>query len=99
MKLFKSTAFALMLTTCSMSPVMAQQNCMPREQAIEFLADEFGEGRIGMGLADNQIVELYTNPDTGTWTIVTSFPNGQTCLLAEGSDYLTVEPEPKGIDG
>lgn len=69
----------------------AERQCGPRDDVIELLADRYGEARQAMGLAaNNAVVELFANPDTGTWTITGTLASGVTCLIASGEAYQPV---------
>jgi hypothetical protein len=59
--------------------------CADRTLVIQRLADKYGETLKSMGLhQDNGLLEVYASDATGTWTILVSKPDGQTCLLAAG---------------
>ena len=81
----------LILTTCvfltaCVAPSYAQnRNCGTRENIIERLVEKYGEELFGAGLTHTRgLLEVYVSPETGTWTILMSFPNGQSCLLQAG---------------
>ena len=74
----------------------AQQNCGPRDQVIEHLAEAFGEARQSIGLAqDNHVVETFAALDSGTWTIVITLPSGVTCLVASGTGFERLDETPR----
>ena len=63
------------------------RNCGPHAAVTTHLAAKFGESRTMMGLAANQmVVEVFVNADSGSWTIIVTRPDGVTCLVASGSD-------------
>ena len=67
------------------------QNCGQREPIVERLADRYGESRQSIGLGtQNRVVETFANPETGSWTITVTMPNGVTCLLASGHAFEAV---------
>jgi hypothetical protein len=74
------------------SDALAQTgNCAPRDAVVERLAEGYGESRQSMGLgANNAVVEVFASPETGTWTITVTTPNGLTCLVASGQSYETL---------
>jgi hypothetical protein len=77
----------------------AAQNCGPRDVVIMALAERYGEGRQGIGLGGNQqVVEIFANLDTGTWTITVTLPTGIMCLVASGQSYESLSEEPKQGD-
>lgn len=69
----------------------ATPQCAPRDQILPVLQQKYGETRLGLGLAANvQIIEIFTNPETGTWTITASQPDGVMCLVASGDHFEAV---------
>ncbi|TCM88025.1 hypothetical protein [Rhodovulum steppense] len=73
-------------------PLQAQaenaRQCAPREALIALLADRYGESRQALGLAaNNAVVEIFANPETGSWTITGTLPSGVSCLIASGEAW------------
>lgn len=71
--------------------------CAPREQVVAGLATGFDEVRRGAGLtagpdARAQVVEIFTSA-SGSWTIVVTRPDGQTCLVASGQAWEDIAEE------
>ncbi|MEM9438788.1 MAG: hypothetical protein AAGA15_17305 [Pseudomonadota bacterium] len=63
-------------------------NCAARETVIERLASRYGESRQSVGMAANQtLMEVYANAGTGSWSLLVTLPNGNTCLVASGNSY------------
>ena len=78
------TALAVLLAF----PAWGQTACLPRAVLIERLADGFGEGREAVALtADGQMMEVFANLETGSWTIAVTLANGVSCLVASGQSY------------
>ena len=51
-------------------PVLAQQNCAPRDAIVEQLTEKYGEVIRGGGLhSDSQFFEVWSSKVTGTWSI------------------------------
>ncbi|WP_147127022.1 hypothetical protein [Shimia ponticola] len=66
----------------------AQSNCADRAMVVERLGTKYGETRQSVGVAaNNSVVETYANDGTGSWSIVVTMPNGQSCLVASGMSY------------
>ena len=62
--------------------------CAARDVVTEQLATHFGEVRQAQGLArEDQLIEVYASPDTGSWTITVTYADGTTCLVAAGQAY------------
>ncbi len=71
----------------------AQRVCGPREGFVKKLYDGYAESRSGMGLsAGGAVVELFT-AETGTWTILITYPpvhRGapvRTCVIGSGEGW------------
>jgi len=66
--------------------------CAPRPAVLEALANGFGEARRAVGIAGQaHVMELFVNPETGTWTITATRPDGVMCLIASGSNFEQVQ--------
>ena len=76
-------------------------NCAARDTVVERLASKYGESRQSVGMAANQsLVEVYANEDSGSWTITVTLPNGTTCLVASGNSFealAEVAPAAMGV--
>jgi hypothetical protein len=78
------------------------QPCQQRVKLVYELANKYLEAPIFRGLDKNgQMVEVFANPVTGTWTITTTAPieatRMQSCVLsigqaAEAIPYVAGEP-------
>jgi hypothetical protein len=71
--------------------------CAPREQVVAGLATGFDEVRRGAGhtaAPDGrvQVIEIFTSA-SGSWTIVVTRPDGQTCLVASGQAWEDITDE------
>lgn len=87
-------ALCLALPALAPAPTDAQSHaqpghqCGPYDAVVALLADHYGESRQAMGLAaNNAVVELFANAETGTWTITGTTASGMTCLIASGEAY------------
>ncbi len=87
-----SLGFGAMILATNHAFAQGAQNCGARQPIIERLADRFGESRQSIGIGTkNRVVETFANPDTGSWTITVTMPNGMTCLIASGHAYETLD--------
>ncbi len=78
---------AALLTVSACAPAYAGP-CGARQAVVDRLANAYGETVQSMGLGSNNgIVEVYASPETGTWTITVTMPNGMTCLVASGQAF------------
>ena len=88
-----ASALAAAFVAATALPALAE-SCAPRDDAVAYLAQEYGESRNGIGLtSDGTVMEMFASPETGTWTITVTGPDGTTCMIASGEGYEgLVEP-------
>ncbi|MCU0909231.1 MAG: hypothetical protein MUF73_17770 [Rhodobacteraceae bacterium] len=77
----------------AVSPAFAQtNNCAQRDHVVERLAGTYGESRQSIGLAaNNQVMEVFANLESGSWTVTVTLPSGLTCLVASGMAFEELE--------
>jgi len=81
-------------------PVMAQPTCGQRDDLTAQLSQRFMEQLTAGGLQNaSNVVEIWTSPENGTWTMLLSHPDGISCVVGSGTSWetLTIKPEPKGL--
>lgn len=73
-------------------PSHAQNACFEREDALARLQNLHGEAVIARGLTSEgkEMVELLASQD-GTWTILVTNTDGQTCMVGSGEAWTKVE--------
>ncbi|AJE48254.1 hypothetical protein [Celeribacter indicus] len=77
----------------AVSPI-AEVVCGPREEIAAKLGRQFGAVRTGSGLRGPEaVLEIWTNPQSGEWTLVQAYVEGRSCILAMGEAWETVTPE------
>lgn len=82
------TAATAVTATSASAQTMA---CGSREEMTDRLKRGFGEAQTGLGLISAaQILEVWSSEETGTWTILMTDPEGQTCMVAAGEAWKTV---------
>lgn len=74
-------------------PAMAQQApCGPRTILTERLNEKFGEVITGGGLrSQDQMIEIWSAPTTGSWTVLATSSDGMSCILAAGTDWYQMK--------
>ena len=78
-------------------PAQAQMVCADRAQVLDYLTRHYSEQRIALGVAGaGGVIELLTQADGRTWTIILSRPDGSACVLATGEDWQRVSPKQRG---
>lgn len=74
----------------------AQQVCTMRAELVKMLGDKYKEQPSGQGLVgDRAMLEVYVS-DKGTFTIVSTYPNGVACIIAAGNSWEAME-RPKSV--
>jgi hypothetical protein len=65
--------------------------CADRGEMLRRLQIEYGAVRQGAGLRGPEaVMEVWAVPATGDWTLVQSYADGQSCIVAIGENW---EPE------
>ena len=84
------------LVTLSLAaPALAQSSpaCGPRKVVVEQLGREYEEVPVNRGVtAEGALMELFASP-SGSWTLLISLPNGQSCLAAAGESWEELDPQ------
>ena len=58
------------------------------------VGSEWTEVPTAVGISGDAFMQMWTNAETGTWTILMTYTNGYTCAFATGEDW-EVLPLPK----
>ncbi len=73
---------------------IAEVICAPTEQMTQRLTRQFGETRTAMGIrGPDQIMEIWTREDGQSWTMVITYAEGNSCIVAMGETWMTLVPE------
>lgn len=91
--LMMPVAAAICAALIAGTPAAAQtRQCAERERVVERLAGTYGESRQSIGLAaNNQVMEVFANLESGSWTVTVTLPSGMTCLVASGMAFEELE--------
>jgi hypothetical protein len=86
MTLTVATGAAILMT----GRAEAQAVCGSHEQIVAQLGQVYKETQQSLGLAANgSVIEVFAS-DAGTWTILITDVNGQTCMAAAGEAWQTM---------
>lgn len=87
-----AVAFASLLTAAhAQTAETPLSTCGGRGELVEQLAAQFHERQAAVGQLDQTaIVEVFVS-DQGTWTIIASGTDGQSCVLAAGQDWESLD--------
>jgi hypothetical protein len=76
------------------SPI-AEVLCSTRSMMQERLSVQFRAERAAMGMRDaDSMMEVWTEPQTGDWTMVVNYASGTSCIVAMGSAWETLQAPP-----
>ncbi len=87
----KKITFALLLIFTA-SATQAEQ-CASSKQVAEQIQTRFGEKLSHVGVLPNaNVLEIYSHPRTGTWTMLVTLPDRRlSCLLATGTGRASLD--------
>lgn len=78
--------------------------CAPHDAMAMLLGQVFGEGRQGIGLGTGRrtgaqvVVELWADPQDGSWSITVTELGGPTCLITDGQGWEALADAPVAGD-
>ncbi len=71
--------------------------CALHDKITDALKDRWGERQIGLGINnEGALVEVYVNPNNGSFTILLTRPDGWSCVATAGKDWRKTIQKPKG---
>ena len=96
-----SLGIGAMLLATHTAQAQTANTCGDHATIVARLASQFGERRMGMGLAgSSSVLEIFASDETGTWSITVTSAGGPTCLVAAGQSYQTMDdPLPDTSEG
>lgn len=86
-----------LLAIAACAPAYAQTDlCASHSAFVQSLADSYGEARHMFGVVnETQVIEVFANGRTGTWTLLVTGPDGTSCMASSGTDFDdTIAPMP-----
>ena len=90
------------LILIGIAPAMAQSeqaSCFERAVIVKHMLNKFNESPVAAGLAANgAVMELLSSPDGGTWSMILTYPNGTSCVMASGEAWMDVPLPKKGTN-
>ena len=95
-------AAAIFGAAATAPPSYAQTpKCMPRPVLIDELETQYKENLSGGGLQNaQQLLEIWSSEQTGSFTVFITRPDGISCVMATGKNWnSTAERSKKGVAG
>jgi len=85
-------ALILFVIFSQSSAAQAQNQCDKRDSILEMLANRYSEKTQAIGVTNKGgLIEVLTNYDNSTWTIIVTTPHGISCLVAAGEGWRTLK--------
>lgn len=86
LRVFGAAALALAALLAAARLEAAEEPvCAPRADIAGRLGELFAERPVALGLdAAGKLVEVFASPDGATWTMLATFPDGASCVVATG---------------
>lgn len=73
----------------------AAHSCADRSEMVEFLARNYSEKLSAVGLINQKaIIEVYVG-ESGSWTMLVTNVNGQSCMVLSGEGWQSVPVLPE----
>jgi hypothetical protein len=67
--------------------------CFRYADVTRQLQGAYAETPISLGIQSNgNLLQVFASADTGSWTIVSTTPDGMACVLAAGNNWESVAP-------
>jgi len=89
---------APLLFALPMASAVAQEDeeaiCADRSKVTESLIGQWGELPAVVGRTQTEVLEVWLNPQTGTWTLVVTSEAGVSCIGAAGSEGQVIKENP-----
>jgi hypothetical protein len=94
MQFFRSLIFGVACVAGSAS-ASAETVCTQHDKLVQFLESKYGELQTGYGLAGRRaVMEVYVS-EKQTFTIISTYPNGVSCIVAAGDNWEAIAPKKK----
>ena len=69
--------------------------CKDRGALTEELKTNHAEKPIGLGVTNaGAVIELWHSLDGATWTLLLTMPDGNSCIVSVGKDWVTADSNP-----
>ncbi|MGC1505512.1 MAG: S-adenosyl-L-homocysteine hydrolase [Sulfitobacter sp.] len=87
MKPFILTLALVLGAPFATSAAAGEPVCMATGEMKAALTDWYGETPVEAKSGERE--QLWASKETGTWTMIKSFSDGNTCVVAQGDDWMT----------
>ena len=84
-----TVAAGLFVAAVSSQAALATEACATRSDIVDQLKGKYQETHRASGLqTDTKMVEIWTSPSSGSWTILVTSADGTSCIAAAGQNWL-----------
>ena len=99
--IFASTLIIGAVAQAPPANAQMRMTCLDREMLVQRLETRYNESLNGAGLQGPKIIlEIWSSEDSGSFTILVTKPDGQSCIVASGLNWQTFDaPAKAGITG
>lgn len=85
----------ILLAMASPAAAQMKQPCAPHDALAEQMTGRYGERLAHSGLtAGDNVLEIWANPDSGTWTALVLNAQNIACIVATGEFWQDWSPTP-----
>ena len=92
--MIRTVASTTALCLALLAPAVAETSpeaCADRASIVDQLKGKYQESHQASGLqTDKRLVEIWTSPASGSWTILITDVNGTSCIAAAGRAWLDI---------
>lgn len=87
---------AISVALCSATVARSQETpCAPREVIKRNLQEKYGEAILVQAMSGRgQLMEIYHSSESHTYTIVLTSPDGTSCMVDAGGNFMVVAGAP-----
>ncbi|QOL80423.1 hypothetical protein [Pseudooceanicola spongiae] len=72
--------------------IIINTDCLARDLMLRDLAQRLGQTPIGSGTTFDRKIEFLASPDDDSWTIILVAPDGNSCVIGAGPNWLGPKP-------
>lgn len=93
MTIRRATLASLAVALLHASPGQAAMPCHDAAEIAKQLSSKYEEAPVAFGLQSNgNLLQVYASEEKGTWTVVSTTPNGTSCIVAAGEKWHSLPP-------
>ena len=78
-----------LLASIAIVPRAIAAPCGPRDEIVRQLATNMRQEHRAIGVTQSgSLAELFVSPEGSSWTLIVSSPQGFSCIIAAGHDWI-----------